>query len=160
MPLLESRAVGGVLISVKVAGLDRMSQDLTKLTVGLRDATPILKLVGLLGVRAVQRNFDRSQAPDGSTWKPLKLRSGRPLVDTAAMRNGINFDLPTSHSVRVGASSLTRSRNAIHNYGGKSGRGQKTTTPKREYMGFTAEARAELVAAARAQVVRMLKVGH
>lgn len=148
------------MIRFNMTEVERLSQDVTKLSASVRDVTPILKLLGLLGVRAVQRNFDTSTAPDGSVWKHLKYRVGKPLIDTAAMRNGINADFPGQNTVRIGASTLTWSRNAIHNFGGQAGRNHKVTIPKREYMGFSPTARREMVENVRAQVVRLLRTGH
>lgn len=172
------------MIRFNMTEVERLSSDVTKLSASVRDVTPILKLLALLGVRAVQRNFDTSTAPDGSAWKPLKNprgggrlwlspgrfgghtvhreggRSDKPLIDTAAMRNGINSDVSGPSTVRIGASNLTKSRNAIHNFGGQAGRNHKVTIPKREYMGFSAAARREMVENVRAQVVRLLRTGH
>ncbi len=155
------------MIRINTSGVERLARDVTKLAASVRDVTPILKLLGLLGVRAVQRNFDNERAPQGTPWAPLKYTrshgsraAAHILVDTAAMRNGINFDLPGPTSVRIGASALTRSRNAIHNFGGYAGRHHSTKIPKREYMGFSNEERERILQNVRAQVLRLIRAGH
>lgn len=155
------------MIKINTSGVERLARDVTKLAASVRDVTPILKLLGLLGVRAVQRNFDNERSPQGTPWAPLKYTRRRGsrgaahiLVDTAAMRNGINFDLPGPSTVRIGASTLTRSRNAIHNFGGQTGRRHATTIPRREYMGFSDEERQRILDNVRVQVLRLIRTGH
>ncbi len=53
-----------------------------------RVATDVTNALGLRAAKLVQRGFDTSRAPDGSTWRPLKSprdRGRRPLRKTDAL---------------------------------------------------------------------------
>lgn len=45
--------------------------------------------------------FKNSSAPDGSPWKPIHHRKGQPLIDTARLKNSINYKA-TGTQVEIG----------------------------------------------------------
>lgn len=52
----------------------------------------INKLAGTIVLGGVLDCFQASKSPYGETWKPLKSRDGKPLLDTGRLRNSIKLD--------------------------------------------------------------------
>lgn len=73
------------------------------------------KSLGAESVKLVKDCFEQSRSPYGEKWKPLKYRDGKPLVDTARLRNATQ---DASTPQRVVVENRTRYA-AIHNYGGR-----------------------------------------
>lgn len=63
---------------------------------------------------AVER-FRESKDPDGNTWKPLKSRNGKILVDSARLRNSIKYKA-SNNGVEVGTNTIYA---ATHQFGEK-----------------------------------------
>lgn len=99
-------------------------RELRQLVDGLEDLSRRTKRelsanVGEETRRLVQESFELSRAPDGSAWAPIKPRKGReggkPLVDTARLRNSFNVSVRTYQGFTI---STDVEYAAIHNYGG------------------------------------------
>lgn len=82
------------------------------------------------------RNFER-KAFFSQRWQPTKkhIRRGSILVRTSRMRNSIRSTIQGESIVFSSALPYT----AIHNEGGKAGRGHKATIPKRQFIGDAPE---------------------
>src|SRR5690606_20982611 len=66
---------------------------------------PLLRTIGNLMVNDARMNFRMSRGPDGQRWAPLKLRDGKPLLDTGRLRNSITSRLVYAggeNSVEIG----------------------------------------------------------
>ena len=50
---------------------------------------PALRQVAVLLASETKQNFESSREPDGRPWKPLKVRKGKPLVDTGLLMASI-----------------------------------------------------------------------
>jgi phage virion morphogenesis protein len=119
---------------------------------------PVKKIISLLGIRAIQRNFRNQKNADGTPWPRLKYRVGTPLVDKLGrMPKGISSDTSVNRVVIIGAGYATRAYNAIHNFGGDAGRGHKTHIPQRQYMFFSPEDVQSMVSEVQAFVTRRLQ---
>ena len=108
------------------------------------NATYAFNLIAAQMEATTIRRFKTTTSPDGARWKPLadstvaRRRKGSsvPLSDTGTLKNSI------AGSGKAGSKQATVSTNiqyaAIHNYGGKAGRGRKVNIPQRQFMGIAA----------------------
>jgi phage gpG-like protein len=46
----------------------------------------VLRVIGQMGVSGMKDHFNQSKGPDGVAWPALKVRRGKPLLDTGRMR--------------------------------------------------------------------------
>lgn len=110
-----------------------------------RDMSPVMFDFAEYMMNETMERFDREEAPDGTGWQELSdvtkaLRekagkSGKILQQDGILRNSIHPDYDqNSAGLSVDGSNLEYA--AIHNLGGKAGRGRKVTIPAREYLGF------------------------
>lgn len=74
---------------------------------------PAMNSIGGALKTRVQMGFLTSTAPDGTPWKRLKHRSGKPLMDTRVLRNSITFNA-TDDQVEVGTNI---EYGAVHQFG-------------------------------------------
>ena len=88
---------------------------------------PALNVAATMMQQAVRNNFAQGGRPK---WLPLKSRDGQPLRDTGRLMNSLTREA-TQTEARVGTNVVYA---AIHNFGGKAGRGRKVTIPQREFM--------------------------
>lgn len=135
------------------------------------DLTPAMKAIGERLLRSTEEHFRHERSPDGTPWKPLKVlsyhlgfrlrkkktthtRSGglssafqeylagrKILTDSAQLRGSIHYEAGRT-SVSVGSGKVYA---AIHQLGGKAGRGRKVTIPARPYLGIGPRDRAEIL---------------
>lgn len=98
------------------------------------------RLSNVLGAEAlaqVQLGFRESRDPYGRPWAPLKLRNGKPLLDTGRMRSSFSYRA-TRGSFRIGTNFIGAS---VHQYGA-------TITPKRgKFLRFRAGRRGKFIVA-------------
>jgi phage virion morphogenesis protein len=117
------------------------------------------------GVHArTQRRFEESRGPDGRPWPPLspatllgevgrdRARSGglsaraqrrvalrKPLIRTGRLKASIGWKV-AGNAIAVGTNLVYA---AIHQFGGRAGRGRKVRIPARPFLGLTEEDRRE-----------------
>ncbi len=109
----------------------------------IENPSPYLKEIGLHMVASIKRNFEVGGRP--KRWKPLSKEtikrrrkgSSKPLVDTGRLKNSINFKI-TGRSVEIGPSGDIVYA-AIHQFGGRAGRGHSAQIPARPYLVFQKE---------------------
>lgn len=119
-------------LSVKIESI-QMEAMLNELAGRMDDLTPVMQTIGEIIVEQTDTAFETGVAPDGTAW-PASGRAlatgGQTLIDTAVLRNSINV-LATDNQVEVGTNVLYA---AIHQLGGKAGRGKKTVIPSRPFL--------------------------
>lgn len=102
---------------------------------------PAFREIGDNIVAEAQLLFRGSKDPYGAPWQRLKAStiarrrkgSSRPLLDIGRLRNSITKRLLGATGVEVGTKVVYA---AIHQFGGKAGRGRKTTIPQRAFIAF------------------------
>lgn len=85
----------------------------------------------------VQDNFDGQRLFDGSAMPPSKAaakRAGKTLIDKHRLYDSYTYQLNNS-GVEIGSALIY---SAIHHFGGKAGRGHKTTITPRPVLGVSA----------------------
>jgi len=126
-----------------------VKKSLRELSDRVEDLTPVMKMIGELLVSSVQENFNRegrysepgSWRGGSKRWKPLapstiKQRKrlgywpGQILTRTGRLRSSINYRAGRDH-VAVGTNVIYA---AIHQFGGKAGRGHRANIPARPFL--------------------------
>ena len=118
--------MSGVSYRVDTSELERLADDLVE---RISRPAPALRAVADLAEQTIQRNFTAGGRP--TKWAALKHRYGQPLRDTGRLMNSISAQPVGDRTVLVGTNVVYA---AIHNFGGKAGRGRKVTIPQREFM--------------------------
>lgn len=116
---------------------------------------------------AAMQAFDESRSPDGKAWPSLKPASivsrarrhspkgyaknrartlaryadAKPLLDTGQLRNSIQVYSVTDTEAVVGTK-LPHA--AIHQFGGRAGRGRRVSIPARPFLGLSEQAKSEI----------------
>ncbi|RLB68617.1 MAG: phage virion morphogenesis protein [Deltaproteobacteria bacterium] len=114
------------------------------------DLTPAMKAIGEHLRRSTEENFAGEHAPDGTPWKPLSARyrkwkekhgKGRKiLTESSELRGSVHYDAEP-HRMIIGSGKVYA---AIHQLGGKAGRGRKVTIPPRPFLGIGPDDRVEI----------------
>lgn len=106
----------------------------------IRNASYAFNLIAAKMEAETLKRFKTATAPDGSRWQPLaestvrqrRKGSSVPLNDTGVLKNSI------AGSGKGSAKAATVSTNigyaAVHNFGGRAGRGGKVKIPRRQFM--------------------------
>ena len=119
-------------LSIKVESI-QMEAVLNELAGRMGDLTPVMQTIGEIIVEQTDTAFETGVAPDGKAW-PASGRAlatgGQTLIDTAVLRNSITVQA-TENQVEVGTNVLYA---AIHQLGGKAGRGKKAIIPSRPFL--------------------------
>lgn len=151
---------GASLVS-DFSGLHRTQGVLRQVREGLDDPAPLMREIGAAMVQSTRGRFDTQSGPDGRRWAPLsadtvlsrvggvkraytkKMRFRKGVADRIAnlrilFRQG---HLRNSQTFRLTAGGVEWGSNlkyaAIHQTGGKAGRGKKITIPARPYLGIS-----------------------
>lgn len=118
------------MIEIEVNNAQQIGAILDKLAHAAQDRTPLMRSIAGTMESAVLQNFDVGGRPK---WLGLKYRQGTPLVDTENLMNSITsyYD---NDSAEVGTNEPYA---AIHQFGGKAGRGRKVDIPARPFLVLT-----------------------
>lgn len=134
---------------------------LARIANGAHDMRPAMKNIGEYMILRTQERFDKETDPEGVKWAPLAALTyaasfhGKKFTKKGATTKGMtNYILmrkiltksshlrmsityrADDHSVTIGTNKVYA---AIHQFGGKAGRGHKVTIPARPYLGINAE---------------------
>ena len=118
------------MIELEINNAQQIASILNKLANAAQDRTPLMRSIAGTMESAVLQNFDVGGRPK---WLGLKYRQGTPLVDTENLMNSITsyYD---NDSAEVGTNEPYA---AIHQFGGKAGRGRKVDIPARPFLVLT-----------------------
>lgn len=118
------------MIEIEVNNAQQVGAILDKLANAAQDRAPLMRSIASTMESAVLQNFDVGGRPK---WLGLKYRQGTPLVDTENLMDSI-----TSYYDNDGAEIGTNEPYAaIHQFGGKAGRGRKVDIPARPFLVLT-----------------------
>ncbi len=110
---------------------------LSRLAAALANPAAAMDQIGRYLVASTLRRFEHERAPDGSPWlKSARAlaEGGQTLTDTGRLRGSIAHTVADGgRAVEVGSSVLYA---AIHQFGGRAGRGRRVTLPARPYLGI------------------------
>ena len=127
--------MAGIKINVTIDDAE-VKALLTSLRERVEDLTPVMNTIGQIVRTSVVKNFEQGGRP--TKWQPSQRATregGLTLVDSARLRNSINAKA-TSKQVVIGTNVVY---GAIHQLGGKAGRGRKVNIPARPFLAVQAE---------------------
>lgn len=117
---------------------------LAALVAASEDLAPAMERIGGMLVASSLHRFESETGPDGRRWTPsirALFEGGQTLTDRGHLRGSLTYAAgPTS--VEVGTNLVYA---AIHQLGGKAGRGHTAEIPARPYLGVDGDDRAEIV---------------
>lgn len=118
------------MIEIKINNAQQIASILNKLANAAQDRTPLMRSIAGTMESAVLQNFDVGGRPK---WLGLKYRQGTPLVDTENLMNSIT----SYYDNNVAEVGTNEPYAAIHQFGGKAGRGRKVDIPARPFLVLT-----------------------
>nr|DAN73123.1 MAG TPA: virion morphogenesis protein [Caudoviricetes sp.] len=126
------------MIEIEINNAQEVAIVLERLAQATTHRTPLMRSIAGTMESAVLQNFDVGGRPK---WLGLKYRQGTPLVDTENLMGSITSDY-TNDTAVVGTSEPYA---AIHQFGGKAGRGRKVDIPARPFLALTAQDEADIL---------------
>lgn len=118
------------MIEIEINNARQIAAILDRLANSTQDRTPLMRSIAGTMESAVLQNFDAGGRPK---WLGLKYRQGTPLVDTENLMNSITSYYDNNIAI-VGTNEPYA---AIHQFGGKAGRGRKVDIPARPFLILT-----------------------
>lgn len=118
------------MIEIEVNNAQQVGAILDKLANAAQDRTPLMRSIAGTMESAVLQNFDVGGRPK---WLGLKHRQGTPLVDTENLMNSIT----SYYDNNIAMVGTNEPYAAIHQFGGKAGRGRKVDIPARPFLVLT-----------------------
>lgn len=129
-------------IDIDTTAINRALTDISK---AVTDMTPIMRKLGGDLAAITEKNFDSEGARIAAKWKPSRRaieQGGQTLRDTGRLVSSISVGGP-DHVQEVGPNYVFVGTNvkyaAMHQFGGKAGRGRKVTIPSRPFFGLNAQ---------------------
>jgi len=138
------------MIEIEINNAQEVAIVLERLAQATTHRTPLMRSIAGTMESAVLQNFDVGGRPK---WLGLKYRQGTPLVDTENLMGSITSDY-TNDTAVVGTNEPYA---AIHQFGGKAGRGRKTTIPARPFLKLTPEDESDIMKDIQAYFQRLIK---
>lgn len=158
-----------IKIEVDDKGMQKMLRELSE---RMEDLTPVMRRIGELLVSSVQENFNREgRYSEPGSWRggpkrwqelaPSTIRQrerqgywpGQILTRTGRLKSSINYHAGKDHVV-VGTNLIYA---AIHQFGGKAGRGHRANIPARPFLVVQDEDLEEIREIIRDYIARLLK---
>lgn len=118
------------MIEIEINNAQQIASILDKLANAAQDRTPLMRSIAGTMESAVLQNFDVGGRPK---WLGLKYRQGTPLVDTENLMNSIT----SYYDNNIAMVGTNEPYAAIHQFGGKAGRGRKVDIPARPFLVLT-----------------------
>lgn len=120
------------LIEIELNNAEQIARALEKLSRAVKDRTPLMERIAGAMEAGVLQNFKVGGRPP---WQGLKYRDGNPLMNTKNLMSSITSEYDNDQAM-VGTD---KSYAAIHQFGGKAGRGRKVDIPARPFLLLTPE---------------------
>ncbi|WP_297813137.1 phage virion morphogenesis protein [uncultured Helicobacter sp.] len=119
-----------------IISIEELQGKLEKLSKALENKMPLLRRVANTLQNTTEESFDKQASPFGEKWKPnapktlQKKRGNKILIQSGLLSQSFTQKV-TGSSAQVGTN---KSYAAIHQFGGKAGRGKRVTIPARPFM--------------------------
>ena len=116
--------------------IEELQEKLSKASAALADKTPLLRRIANTLQNVTEESFDKQASPFGEKWKPnapktlQKKRGNKILIQSGLLSQSFTQKV-TGSSAQVGTN---KEYAAIHQFGGKAGRGKKVNIPARPFM--------------------------
>ncbi len=119
-----------------IISIEKLKGRLEKLSKVLANKKPLLRRIANTLQNVTEESFDKQTSPFGRRWKPNSpktlagKRGNKVLIKSGHLSQSFTQKI-TGNSVRVGTN---KTYAAIHQFGGKAGRGKKVSIPARPFM--------------------------
>ena len=116
--------------------IEELQGKLERLSKALENKTPLLRRVANTLQNVTEESFDKQASPFGEKWKDnapstkTKKRGNKVLIKSGLLSQSFTQKV-TGSSAQVGTN---KEYAAIHQFGGKAGRGKKVNIPARPFM--------------------------
>ena len=138
------------MIEIEINNAQEVAIVLERLAQTTAHRTPLMRNIAGTMESAVLQNFDVGGRPK---WLGLKYRQGTPLVDTENLMGSITSDY-SNDMATVGTNEPYA---AIHQFGGKAGRGRKVEIPARPFLALTPQDEADILEDVQDYFQRLIK---
>ena len=122
--------MAGVTLTLQSAEVERALDILQRHFVETR---PLMAELGEIVLSQAQDSFENQATPDGTPWEPSQralATGGQTLVDSGQLQASLGVAV-LPEAVEVGSNKVYA---AIHQFGGKAGRGRAVEIPARPYL--------------------------
>lgn len=126
------------MIEIEINNADKVVALLNKVAEKTANRAPLMRSLAGTMESAVLQNFESGGRPK---WKGIEHRQGTPLVDTENLMSSIT-SFYDNDSALVGTNVIYA---AIHQFGGKAGRGLSVTIPARPFLQLTEQDELDLI---------------
>lgn len=126
----------GIAIDVTIEDA-KVNKLFKKIEKRIDNPRPVLKAIGGYMEKKTDERFRQEKDPQGRPWQKLakatlkKKKHTKILTESHILRDEINYRLKTT-SVEIGTPTIY---GAIHQLGGKAGKGKKVKIPARPFLG-------------------------
>ena len=138
------------MIDIEINNAQEVTALLERLAQATAHRAPLMRSIAGTMESAVLQNFDVGGRPK---WLGLKYRQGTPLVDTENLMGSITSDY-SNDMATVGTNEPYA---AIHQFGGKAGRGRKVEIPARPFLALTPQDEADILEDVQDYFQRLIK---
>lgn len=138
------------MIDIEINNAQEIASELERLAQATSHRAPLMRSIAGTMESAVLQNFDVGGRPK---WLGLKYRQGTPLVDTENLMGSITSDY-SNDMATVGTNEPYA---AIHQFGGKAGRGRKVEIPARPFLILTPQDEADILEDVQDYFQRLIK---
>lgn len=138
------------MIDIEINNAQEVTALLERLAQATAHRAPLMRSIAGTMESAVLQNFDVGGRPK---WLGLKYRQGTPLVDTENLMGSITSDY-SNDMATVGTNEPYA---AIHQFGGKAGRGRKVEIPARPFLILTPQDEADILEDVQGYFQRLIK---
>lgn len=138
------------MIEIEINNAQEVTALLERLAQATAHRAPLMRSIAGTMESAVLQNFDVGGRPK---WLGLKYRQGTPLVDTENLMGSITSEYNNDEAI-VGTNEPYA---AIHQFGGKAGRGRKVEIPARPFLILTPQDEADILEDVQGYFQRLIK---
>lgn len=126
------------MIEIEINNATEVAAMLERIAQATSHRAPLMRSIAGTMESAVLQNFDVGGRPK---WLGLKYRQGSPLIDTENLMNSITSEYTNDEAI-VGTNEPYA---AIHQFGGKAGRGRRVDIPARPFLQLTPQDEADIL---------------
>lgn len=126
------------MIEIEINNAQEVAALLERLAHATTHRAPLMRNIAGTMESTVLQNFEVGGRPK---WLGLKYRQGTPLVDTENLMGSITSAYTNDEAI-VGTNEPYA---AIHQFGGKAGRGRKVDIPARPFLALTPQDEADIL---------------
>ncbi|WP_416829875.1 phage virion morphogenesis protein [Helicobacter ganmani] len=119
-----------------IISIEELQGKLERLSKVLENKTPLLRRIANTMQNVTEESFQSQASPFGEKWKPnsprtIQKKQGNKILIKSGLLSQSFTQKITNNSAQIGTN---KQYAAIHQFGGKAGRGKRVTIPARPFM--------------------------